>query len=1064
MIKPTADAATSSIPEATLALDAFVRSIGVDKSRIHAFFLGAGASITSGMPSAEICIWEWKRAIFLTQNPGLEDQFKELSLPVVREKLQRWFDSQGGYPKLRAPEEYGFYIERCYPIAEHRRLFFQQKIQKLRPHIGYQQLCCLAEAGVVDSTWSTNFDALTSRAAAAFDLTTIEVGIDSQVRVMRPPRAKELLCVSLHGDYRYDALKNTPDELRAQESALLDALADHVRERSLIVSGYSGRDGSIMAALAEAFARRGNGALYWCGLDGGSVPGAVQSLIESVRKSGRTAFYVPTAGFDDLVTRLARHCLEGSLAQRATAIVASVPDAAQLGRAAFSVPDLPPGKIIKSNAFEIQCPPEVLTFELTAWPEDHVWRSIEERTTGHEVVAVPFRGRVLAIGTIAGVQQAFAGAIKGPVERTPLSADELRFEGGAVVSLLKRALVRSLAETNRLASDGRDMIWDTTASEVRKHQGTAYHVHEAALIFLRRIGATNFLIVKPSLRILSERGEEVPEDVERALKVSILGWQHNAQFNKAMDRWRKRLFAGTSGAFEFPTSCGSTFRFEIRKLPSFAQIAVASDRPPITVKASTKALVRHYGFQLEEPALIFADRRTGAAIRDTHPVRGIANNRPFDYSLTERKLAPSVRLGIVCPSADRGGFARGVERLNQKIEPSRSERDYLPDFPGFERAFGVPIEVPSSGTAGWSTYPEPDPTLDSERGALALAGTIIRAIDGLHASYGPSVVVVFVPTRFEKWTKFETANEKFDLHDFVKAYCVQRGIATQFLRQDTFEDPLQCRVWWWMSLALYAKSMRTPWVLDVLDGDTAFVGLGFSIDRKAKAVQHVVLGCSHIYNARGEGLQYRLTKVESPLIRGKNAFMSVEDARRVGETIRQLFFESKLKLPSRVVIHKRTPFLRDERDGLRQGLEGISAIDMLELNIDDALRYVSSIARPDGSFDEDNYPVDRGSVVQIAPHEALLWVHGVTSALNPKLHYYQGKRRIPAPLILRRHAGNSDLRLLANEIMGLSKMDWNNFDLYTKLPATVESSNRIARIGSLLDRFGANPYDYRLFI
>src|SRR5437879_887781 len=78
-------------------------------------------------------------------------------------------------------------------------------------------------------------------------------------------------------------------------------------------------------------------------------------------------------------------------------------------------------------------------------------------------------GRVLAIGTIAGVQQAFAGMIKGPVERTPLSADELRFERGAVVSLLKRALVRSLAKTNGLASDGREVIWDTTASEARKH-------------------------------------------------------------------------------------------------------------------------------------------------------------------------------------------------------------------------------------------------------------------------------------------------------------------------------------------------------------------------------------------------------------------------------------------------------------------------------------------------------------------------------------------------------------------------------------------------------------------
>ena len=43
-------------------------------------------------------------------------------------------------------------------------------------------------------------------------------------------------------------------------------------------------------------------------------------------------------------------------------------------------------------------------------------------------------------------------------------------------------------------------------------------------------------------------------------------------------------------------------------------------------------------------------------------------------------------------------------------------------------------------------------------------------------------------------------------------------------------------------------------------------------------------------------------------------------------------------------------------------------------------------------------------------------------------------------------------------------MNWNTFDLYTKLPATLESSGEIAKIGSLLQRFGAASFDYRLFI
>ena len=80
------------------------------------------------------------------------------------------------------------------------------------------------------------------------------------------------------------------------------------------------------------------------------------------------------------------------------------------------------------------------------------------------------------------------------------------------------------------------------------------------------------------------------------------------------------------------------------------------------------------------------------------------------------------------------------------------------------------------------------------------------------------------------------------------------------------------------------------------------------------------------------------------------------------------------------------------------------------------------------------------------------------------LKYFQGKRRIPAPLTLRRHAGATPLHQLCTEILGLSKMNWNTFDLYTKLPATVQSSGENARIGSMLQRFGTWSFDYRLFI
>ena len=121
--------AFSPADDLILTLDAFVRSIKVRRTTPHALFLGAGASVSSGVPSAEACIWEWKRDIFLTNNPGLEDQFAELSLPSIRSKIQSWLGKQGAYPEKGATEEYGYYIQQCYPIPDDRRAFFHEWVR-----------------------------------------------------------------------------------------------------------------------------------------------------------------------------------------------------------------------------------------------------------------------------------------------------------------------------------------------------------------------------------------------------------------------------------------------------------------------------------------------------------------------------------------------------------------------------------------------------------------------------------------------------------------------------------------------------------------------------------------------------------------------------------------------------------------------------------------------------------------------------------------------------------------------------------------------------------------------
>jgi len=1047
----------------SLSLDAFVRSVGVRRNTPHVLFLGAGASISSGVPSAQSCIWEWKRNLFLTNNPGLEDQFGELSLPSVRRRIQQWLDRQGTYPAEDSPDEYGFYIRQCFPITDDRRAFFQQKVRSAEPHIGYRLLAHLAQVDLIRSVWSTNFDGLPSRAASGFSLTPIEVGIDTQGRLLRQAGKGELLCVSLHGDYRYDELKNTPDELREQEKLLRAALIDEARQHPLIVCGYSGRDQSIMDSLRDAYAQPGSGTLYWCGYSDGSVPAPVATLIAQIRAHGRNAFYVPALGFDDLMARLALHCLDGERRDAARREIAAHEQADGLTRQPFQVADFRANTLIKSNAFEVECPAEVLAFDLKTWPTEKVFSWLRDQAGARPLIAVPFKKKVLALGTIDDIKEAFGDNIKGPIERTPVSPEEFRFEDGAIVGLMREALVRSMAVAAGVATDGRSELWFGEPVKKVRQGDQLCHAHESVLVFLRRIGGAQYVVLKPSIRVFDAQGGEVSYETAGAVKLGILGYQHNKPFNVAVNKWRELLFPkDRPPVFDYPVGVASAFKFKVRRSPIFAKIGLPRGGRSANIPSSLTNLLKYKGLELGEPTLLFSNKAGTAAVKDTHPVRGIASNRPYDFPLTLKGLAPSLRIGVICPQAETRTLSAYLQNAGQRYQPAQTEADYLVDYPGFQSAYGLPLEIPAPGAPGWVVCIEPTIS-GGASGAISVAQQITSGLEALRSSFAPHVVLIFFPRRWDGLRDYRDENERFDVHDFVKAYAVQRGVATQFLTEDTLSDTQQCRVWWWLSLALYVKGMRTPWVLDGLDEDTAFVGLGFSIDRNAEKGAHVVLGCSHIYSSRGEGLQYRLSKVEDPIIRGKNPFMSKEDARRTGETIRQLFFDARGSLPRRVVLHKRTPFLKDEREGLANGLSGIAQIDMLEIQEESAVRYVASVAKGN-AIDEDNYPVRRGTVMRVDDFTALLWVHGATAAVNPNQKYFQGKRRIPAPLTLRRHAGTTPLDQLGAEILGLSKMNWNSADLYTKFPATLQSSGEIARIGGLLQRFGAASYDYRLFI
>ena len=169
---------------------------------------------------------------------------------------------------------------------------------------------------------------------------------------------------------------------------------------------------------------------------------------------------------------------------------------------------------IKSNAFAVECPAELFEIQLAEWPADKGrWDYLREIAAGKHFVAGLLKGKVLALGTIDAIKTAIGDPFKSIV-RTPISGQELSYEDGVVVNLLRTALLRSMAAAAGLACDERGVIWEPTPFESQRFEDRKLGVHQAAVCFPRKIAETMYLVVKPTLLITQVRGlasYEVPK-------------------------------------------------------------------------------------------------------------------------------------------------------------------------------------------------------------------------------------------------------------------------------------------------------------------------------------------------------------------------------------------------------------------------------------------------------------------------------------------------------------------------------------------------------------------------
>lgn len=235
------------------------RSLAVHASQ-YAWLLGAGCSASAGVPTGFDMILDFKARLFC-EAIGVPRREIDASDPLWLERIESHFDGKHGLPPLGHPDEYAAVFEAVFPTEAERRSYIDRAVRQGRPSFGHRVLAALIASGQAPCLFTTNFDPLIERAAVVVD-ELLPVGrqahlsvaaLDSFARAARCTRESSWpLLVKLHGDYQSVQLKNTTAELQAQDVALRAALVAACNHFGLVVVGYSGRDGSVMAALRDA--------------------------------------------------------------------------------------------------------------------------------------------------------------------------------------------------------------------------------------------------------------------------------------------------------------------------------------------------------------------------------------------------------------------------------------------------------------------------------------------------------------------------------------------------------------------------------------------------------------------------------------------------------------------------------------------------------------------------------------------------------------------------------------------------------------------------------------------
>lgn len=467
---------------------------------------------------------------------------------------------------------------------------------------------------------------------------------------------------------------------------------------------------------------------------------------------------------------------------------------------------------------------------------------------------------------------------------------------------------------------------------------------------------------------------------------------------------------------------------------------------------------------IEEPSLQFG------AGHHICPKSGIYMFNPFDI---EQVRPEKITIGVVGKSDSVDTILEWIESCRTHIDGKQSKTPHpnlFLNFCGFNKDVGFKCEINYDDTYLRKLNNSDLEKIVKKSNSLEtiiseITELYLTEINFLSKNKKPDVILCALPENImkhiteakekksdEEEDNIEPFEEDFDAEEVskkeqnfrrsLKAKAMQYNVPIQIIRDRVarptkeMQDP--ATVAWNFFTALYYKASGTPWALIRKDSaeTTCYAGISFFRSRDRKSTQTSI---AQIFNELGKGVILRGEEITLKK-NDKTPHLSEEQAFNLLKQSLTEYYEAVKIFPKRLVIHKTSNFSDEEIYGFTQAAQElhINQVDLVSIQTSDLRLYRSG-----------NYPPMRGTHFTMSDKHHLLYTRGSV----PYYETYPG-RYIPRAIEVKLAQHDESPNIICDEILALSKMNWNNTQFDRQMPITIECARNVGEILKYL-----NPED-----